>query len=572
MTVSALALALAAALALLLPRLRTHAPLKDAPLTAYTGAQGQPAISADGSQFAFIWDGDQEDGPRELYVKLVSGGTPLRLTAPPGVAANPSWSPDGQTIAFIRTGDPARNGLTVISALGGPERRIDEAINYRPGWSPDGKWLYFSQQTGIYAIPSQGGEKSRLTEPPPGSYDFSLSVSPDGRRLAFCRRDPSDNGSNLWTLELRAANSPGSLRRLTATDDPKSTPAWSADGEDIIYAGEPGGRTDRGIFRVPASGGAPVQVDGIGENAVALAFAPKARRLIYGRSVTDWNIWRMPLAASGGAVGAPSKLFSSTRSEESARYSPDGKRIALGSDRNGRSQIWVANADGSNPVALTNFTHGLAGTPRWSPDGKSIVFDARPEGLSDVYSISADGGAPKRLTEHRANDHNACYSADGRWVYFASARMGKEQIYRIPRDGGQAVQISRNGSAAASLAASADGKWIYYFGYSGQTGGIWRVAAGGGEESPAPGIGNVGSISFEVTASAIYFVGPRNPASGMWPLEKLLLADGKTVEVGRLEKPIVTWAGLSVSPDEKSILFTENDLSIDDLRLVEDFR
>jgi Tol biopolymer transport system component len=184
----------------------------------------------------------------------------------------------------------------------------------------------------------------------------------------------------------------------------------------------------------------------------------------------------MPLPAGGHAAGASSKFLASTRYEESPAWSPDGKRVAFSSNRGGVRQIWVAEADGSNAVALTNFPDGIAGSPRWSPDGDMIVFDARPNGAADVYSVRADGGIPKRLTDHPAEDHVPCYSADGRWIYFASLRSGPGQVYRMPATGGEAVQVTRKGAYAPI--ASPDGKWIYYE----KENGIWKVPPDGGEE------------------------------------------------------------------------------------------
>jgi len=154
-------LALGVALFLLLPRFReTRVPLKEVPLTSYPGFQGQPTLSPDGSQFAFVWDGGQENAAPQLYVSLAGRGTPLRLTNTPGTAVQyPVWSPDGQTIAFLRytTGKDAAD-LVAIPALGGPERRIDEAA-FTPAWSPDGKWLYLSafsspQTRAVFVEPS----------------------------------------------------------------------------------------------------------------------------------------------------------------------------------------------------------------------------------------------------------------------------------------------------------------------------------------------------------------------------------------------------------------------------------
>jgi Tol biopolymer transport system component len=459
----------------------------------------------------------------------------------------------------------------VIPALGGPMRRIDEAFSLsRPAWSPDGKWLYFSasvspQARALFVSPSGGGEKHRLTDPPAGGNgDASPSVSTDGRRLVFVRAF-STWDQDLFVADLQDGNSAGVPRRLTSDHRNKYSPVWTTDGEEIVYvAGQ--ATSSLAIYRVRASGGGPARVEGIGDYAVTLALAPRGHGLVYSRSFQDYNIWRMPLPAGGNSAGGAGKFLSSTRFEASPTYSPDGKRIAFTSNRKGVRQVWVADADGSNVVALTNFTEGVAGSPQWSPDGRTIVFDARPEGLADVYSIQAEGGTPKRLTDNPAEDHVPCYSADGRWIYFASTRSGERQLYRMPANGGDVVQITSKGAYMSM--ASPDGKWIYY---SKAGGAIWKVPVDGGEETPVVDAGSIyNAFAVSVTTSGIYFAGAPDPASGTVPLKLYRFADGKTVELGHFDKPLSLH--LSVSPDEKWLLYTQLDGSVDDVVLIENFR
>ena len=79
-------------------------------------------------------------------------------------------------------------------------------------------------------------------------------------------------------------------------------------------------------------------------------------------------------------------------------WSPDGKRIAFTSDRDGIvPEIYVMDADGSDQTNLTN-NPAIDQAPAWSPDGTKIAFHSRRDGNYEIYVMDADGGDQTRLT------------------------------------------------------------------------------------------------------------------------------------------------------------------------------
>ena len=126
-------------------RLNELQQAKAVPLTAFPGNAWSPSFSPDGSQVAFLWDGGNRAGA-DLYVKVIGSDKPLRLTRD-GFASRAAWSPDGRSIALWRQ-SPDGCGISLITPLGGPERRIASARSSLPcdpwiSWSPDGRQLAF---------------------------------------------------------------------------------------------------------------------------------------------------------------------------------------------------------------------------------------------------------------------------------------------------------------------------------------------------------------------------------------------------------------------------------------------
>jgi hypothetical protein len=175
--------------------------------------------------------------------------------------------------------------------------------------------------------------------------------------------------------------------------------------------------------------------------------------------------------------------------------------------------------------------------------------------------IDADGGSPRRMTNHPADDSVASWSRDGRWIYFASNRTKESQVWKMPAEGGEAVQVSGHGGFIAY--ESLDGKFVYFSKDRWQSS-IWRVPVGGGEETKI--VESALGQAFVVASKGIYFVS--------WPdvktVQFLRFATGKVTTIATIKRR-AEW-GLSVSPDERYVLYTQNDQIGSDLMLIENFR
>jgi Tol biopolymer transport system component len=182
----------------------------------------------------------------------------------------------------------------------------------------------------------------------------------------------------------------------------------------------------------------------------------------------------------------------------------------------------------------------------------------------DIYVISVSGGKPIRLTSDPAGDVSPTWSRDGKWVYFGSKRTGRWEIWKVSAGGGEAVRVTRNGGDTAI--ESPDGKFLYYTKYY-DSSGLWKMPVSGGEESPV--LPSVFRRSFFLVKEGIYFI-PAPGADRKSSIQFLSLATTKVKTVA----PISGFPseGLSVSPDGRSLLFTQLDEAGSDLMLVENFK
>ncbi len=103
---------------------------------------------------------------------------------------------------------------------------------------------------------------------------------------------------------------------------------------------------------------------------------------------------------------------------------PSG-RIAFASDRDGNADIYIMDADGGQPVNITN-SESQDFEPTWSPDGTRLAFSSIADRAGDIYVISASGGDRQQLTDHPAIDSTPRWSPDGSLISFYSARSQGE--------------------------------------------------------------------------------------------------------------------------------------------------
>jgi TolB protein len=125
-------------------------------------------------------------------------------------------------------------------------------------------------------------------------------------------------------------------------------------------------------------------------------------------------------------------------------WSPDGSRIAFVSDRTGIAQIWVMNANGSDPRQLTFDPARKDQVPDWSPDGSMIAYATLDPALgSDIWILNADGSGQRHVTDDQARQIGAAWSPDGTQIAFLN--NDDRLVYVVNADGTSQHVVRREG-------------------------------------------------------------------------------------------------------------------------------
>ena len=194
-------------------------------------------------------------------------------------------------------------------------------------------------------------------------------------------------------------------------------------------------------------------------------WSPDGRRIVFSSNREGKNeIYVMD--ADGSNV---KRLTSNLADDVNAMWSPDGNRILFDSDRDGNREIYVMDADGGNQIRLTR-DNAVDTTATWSPDESLIAFASNrdtgppynPYNL-DIYVMNADGSNVRRIVDDPEYDVSPQWSPDGRKILFVTGRNGNFDVYEMNADGtGQKNLTGDNDQADGAPSWSRDGNNIAF--------------------------------------------------------------------------------------------------------------
>jgi Tol biopolymer transport system component/DNA-binding winged helix-turn-helix (wHTH) protein len=529
------------------------------PLTAEPGAETHPALSPDG-RFLVYSAGPGRSARRDLFLKSVSEGAPLRLTADPADEVAAAWSPAGDRIAFVRQSGEEPCRIVVLPVPRGAERTVGRcavARGTRLSWLDEGTILLAdraspSQVSRIRALDVESGAVRDVTRPGPDSLgDSDPLPSPDGRRVVF-RRSISQGLDDVYLVDPRT----GAERPLTRGWKALGY-AWAPDGRTLFYVTNRGG--DFGLWSLDTRAAAEPKRVGLGLRSgmnFGRISADRAGKLAVETSNRRWNLF-----AFDGA-GSPTPLTASTGRDWDPDVAPHGA-VAFVSDQSGSPEVWM-RPEAGEPARLTQLGASYVQFPRWSPDGRRLAFIAARDNQTDLYTMNADGSGLRRLTRDRTAKASPVWDPGGQALVYVERRGPGWRLLRVAASGGAPVPVP-GGAGFRALRPGWDGA---LYGLKAGDARLWRLPRAGGVAAlVSPGLRIEEDAGWATGPLGVYQVrGLATPTPSLW-LRPWSGAERKLADLpGVAANPSV-----AVDPRTGALVFTlrlreEYDIALLDLR------
>lgn len=446
-------------------------------LTSHPGDEARPAISPDGKWLAFT---AEYEGPTEVYVMLLSGGLPRRLTFDDARASVVGWTPDGRIMATtdalstlpnvqLTLIDPTtgRRGVAPLAqasdgAFDPQVKDSDEAtlvftrLPFNGSWTKRYKGGTIQQ---LWRFRKGDAEATPLTTDFPGTSKRAMwwggrvyflsdrdgtmnvwSMTPDGKDLkqhtshkgldvmeasVAGGRVVYQLGADIWSLDLATGNT--AVVPITLdTDLDQMRERWIEKPMEYLTSahispdGEKVVLTARGrVFVAPVKQGRLVDVmrdDGVRRRDARFA-ADGSTVVALSDESGEVEVWRYP--ANG--VGEGERLTTeSTVLKWDAAPSPDGKLIA---QRNKNLELWVYDTEKKTNTKIDTSNIDDFGDLAWSADSRWLAYVAPADNMFRMIRLwSADTGRTTTVTTDRYDSYSPAWSPDGKWLYFLSDR------------------------------------------------------------------------------------------------------------------------------------------------------
>ncbi len=448
------------------------------------GLESGPAIalSPDGTRLAYV---ARQGGTQQVYLRAMDS---LESKPIPGTegAVNPFFSPDGQWLGFFAGGKLMR-----VSMSGGPALTLSDVVNPRgASWGSQGTIAFgLATNSALLEVPDAGGTPQPLTRLEKGEPGHRWpEFLPGGKAVLFTA---GANPLNFTNAQV-AVQSVGTGQRRNLIQG-GMYPRYAPSGH-LVYA--QGGSLIAVAFdprRLLVTGTAVRVVDGVRQSPIdgdAQYSFSATGSLVYasgGPQATQRKVVWVDRRGAEQALTAPVHAY------RYPRLSPDGRRMATIIEES-EANIWLYDLTRETLTRLT-FQGDLNLLGAWTPDGKRIAFQSNKEGTPNVFWQLADGsGGMERLTTGEYRQSPNSWSPDGQLMAFIEVNPTTGyDIWVLRLNDRKAQPFLRTPFNEGAPRFSPDGRWLAYTSdesgrpeiyvqpYPGP-GGKWQISTEGGTE------------------------------------------------------------------------------------------
>lgn len=451
-----------------------------------TGRVLAAAVAPDGKYFAFAQD---EPEGRSLWVKHVETGGSTRLVEPQAVEYwGLTFAPDGNHIyATTFQQSHADPSLTKIPVLPGASQAVPVVTNTAVTFAPDGSRMAYvvsSSSAGgsaLWTARADGSDKKFVALRKDPNY-FSMQAntvawSPDGDTLACSVLN--NTGEGFYMTVVGYSSQRGVERSLT----PKhwnivTSVAWAADGRGLLLTANERQGLPQQVWYVSIADGHAHRITNDLNSYSAVSLTGDTRSMLTVQTDRTSSIWTSVVNQEGKANDFRED-FSEVGDVAAVGWAPDGNLIYQ-SSASGAQELWRLDTETRQTKQLT--IDSLVSDFALSPDGRYIALVSNRAGRPNLWRANAEDGSDLRQLTNGDGETRPRFASDGRFVFFQKGFGDvRSSVWKVPIEGGEAQQVNEPHNTFPDV--SPDGAQIVYSYMEESSGGVkqWRLGVAAGE-------------------------------------------------------------------------------------------